>query len=695
MNQMRNFGEEEKEEKLEFLKREEIRTMAKDIAKLREIESQKERERIATLKPKEEIKAPVPPAPTVRPVPPAQPSRPIPSFPSAPPTPPAPPAPSAPSVPPTPIIPQMPSVPLIPPILGKKEEIPEKKVPEKKKEVPVGLIPKISKKPSLIQKILVRTIFLLILFLILGFFYWFFAVRQPPIEKITPPEEEISEITIPPSLILVNATETLEMATLEELPSVLSQFLEKTSEVEGFARILVKNTKENRLVSLEDLSSAFQTETPQEIFTKLDPDFTFVVYSQTQGKRTGLIGKVKEKSGLDIILKDWEQKIEKDGVFLSGEKIQTFSQYFKTSTYQEVEFRFLTISKDDLGICYALFDDYFVFATSFESMEKIIDELKIGELTKKIGQIFIIGFDGKSVTPELEKIFKEYKPGGVLLLQKNIENAEQLKNLTQALQELSLKETGLPLFIALDQEGGIISRIFFTEEKISQSEIKNSSEAYQIGKVRGGELKELGINLNLSPVADMADRGDFLFERSFQKSPAETGNLAKSLILGQNEAGILTALKHFPGYGGIASNPEETLVEKDTVPEISQFEIAMEANPEFVMTSNVIYKNLDPSLPFTFSPASVQFLKNNLGSEALVISDDLAQNYLLEKFSLKDTIIKPILAGVDVVIFSGWQASVSEALEIFYAAVRNGEIPESKINEKFTKITKLKQNLVY
>jgi len=628
----------------EFLKRGEIRTMQKDIARLREIEAQRERERIAVLKTKEEK----PPTPPIRP----------------------------------------------------KEE---------KKISLETLIPgPPSIRPSLLKKVLVRGILFLLCLLFIGFFYWLFVVRKPiPPEVPSPPPEEVVEkpkIIIPPSLILVEETRIFEISTTEEIPEVFNQSMAVELPENSFTRLAIKNLSENRLVSLEELSSAFQIEVPDsyppttlpperapKIFQKLEPDYTLALYSQKQGKRVALIAKVKEAEGLLELLKNWEKKIKEEGVFISGQKISTQVSYFRTAFHQKVGFRYLTISKEDLGICYAWFDDYFVVTTSFESMKKIIEELS---LEKKLGQLFIVGFEGKTVTPELENFFKKYKPGGVLLLSKNIENKEQLKNLISDLQNLSLKETGLPLIIAVDQEGGEISRIEFLEEKTPQSEIENLELAYQIGLKRAEELKELGVNLNLAPLLDFAQEGDFLFSRSFQKDSSQIGILAKSLISGQKAGGILTAFKHFPGYGQISFNPEEELAILEKIPEISQFKKTMEAKPELVMISNVIYKETDPSIPFIFSPTSIQFLKNNLGSGILIISDDLAQNSLLKSFSLKEIVTEPIEAGVDILIFSGWRLPVEQGLDEFLKAFRNGEISKEKIDKAISRVTQLKQKLL-
>lgn len=633
---------QEEREKLELLKRAEIKTMAKDIAELREAEAQAEREKISGLK-IEEKGAPAPP-------------------------------------------------------------------PSEKKEKTIleTLIPKLPfKKPPHLKKFLVRALILGSVILII-FLVWFLGIRKPaavvtppggfpPAGEVVPSEEETPEIVIPPSLIPVKETKILGVAKAEDIDDAFNQLMTEEIPEGDFVQVVIKNDEENRLAYLEDLATAFQVEVPPEIYHKLMPDYTLAIYSQKQGKRVALIGVVKEETGLKEILKNWETEIKENGVSVSGEKVLTLVPYFRTAFHNDIGFRYLTISKSDFGICYAWFDNYFVLTTSFESLKKTTDELEkktMSVLEEKAGQMFIVGFEGKTVTPQLEEFFKKYKPGGVLLLSKNIENKEQLQNLTSALQTLSLRETSFPLFIAVDQEGGLISRVDFTEEKTPQSEIENAEEAYQIGLKRGEELKALGINLNLAPLLDVVSVGDFVFERSFQKNPEEIGNLAKALISGQKAAGILTAIKHFPGYSGITFDPEEKLAVLEKIPEISQFKKAIEASPEMVMTSNVIYEEINPSLPFTFSLEGIQFLKNNLGSQPLIVSDDLDKNSLLNEFSLKEIVTAPLAAGVDILILSGWRLPAEQGLDAFWTAAKSGEISEITIEETASRIIQIKQSFL-
>lgn len=313
-------------------------------------------------------------------------------------------------------------------------------------------------------------------------------------------------------------------------------------------------------------------------------------------------------------------------------------------------------------------------------------------LEEKIGQMLIIGFEGTKLTQDVKNLIKTTRPGGVILFKKNIENPKQIKELINDLQEVSLSVIGLPLLVAIDQEGGVVSRIDFAKEKTGQSEIKTADQAYGVGLERGKELKELGINLNLSPVLDLTQPDDFLHNRSFQKDSEEIGILGQALISGQKKAGILTAIKHFPGYGSISFNPEEKLATLTNMPQVNNFRRAMAANPELIMLASVIYSSIDPNLPITLSPKGVSFLKKEVGDVPLVITDDLSQLSLLGNFSLKGAAMFSVEAGADLLLFSDYLSGASAA-SLLKEAVEEGDISEEIINKAALRIIQLKNKV--
>ena len=340
---------EEIKEKVEFLGREEVRTMQKDIARLQEKEARRERERITRLKTEEEARIEKERIEKIRRE--AEERR-------------------------------------------KVEEEREKKVEVlkeiEKKEKRKGIFekpfrpPLLLKKPSLLEKIFVRVAIIILVFLIFLnlFLFWYWYLKETPPQVPSPPPlvEEIvpQEVIIPPSLISVETTETLEISNPEELRSLLSQILERDLVRGQFVRILIKNELENKILGLKEFDEVLEIKTPENFYQKLENDFTLFIYPQEEGKRLGFVSEIKEKEGFSELLKSWESTIEKDfkNLFiLLGQEKPALVPYFKEGEYKNVTIKFQTISTSDLGICYGIFDKYFIFTTSWESIKKVIDKL--------------------------------------------------------------------------------------------------------------------------------------------------------------------------------------------------------------------------------------------------------------------------------------------------------------------------------
>ncbi len=659
------INKEGEDKKLEFLKREEIRTMRKDLKALREGKAERDRTKITGSKSKKGgfINTPV--------------------------------------------------------SVTKKDSSPK-----------LSFIPKSSKSPTRTNKVLRRVGFFLFFVFTIGAVYWVSNFGIPGFESLSPwknqenikedlfiseePEKEpvvVEKETISPDIISIEKTVSIELINNRGIfATATEQLIEETLPENLFSRILIKDKETGEPVKLESFTEDLYLETLFEnIGESTGETFNFLAYPQEEGQREVLIIKIEGEKAPGKTLELWEAKIIEEGFSLFGSLLptSTTSTFKSFNVNEEIPIRYITISREDLGVCYSLFKDYFILSSSFESIGKALEaldaiiiptstptttETETVELLplENIGQLFMVGFEGKIVTPQIETFFEKYKPGGVLLLSDNIESKEQLTILTQELQSLSKRVSGLPLLIAVDQEGGMISRIPFLEEKTPQSEIETTEEAYIIGLARGKELKEVGVNINLAPLLDDLGEENFYFERAFQKTPEVSGELASSLILGQKDAGILSTIKHFPGYTDVSFNPEYDLA-RINLPEIFQFKKAMEANPELVMVSNAIYPEIDFLLPFAFSIEAIDYLKDELGTSSLIICDDLSQDSLLNNFTLKEILAKPFQAGVDLLIFSGWRSPVDEAMDVFLKMVEDKELSETLVEESVLKIINFKQ----
>jgi len=541
-------------------------------------------------------------------------------------------------------------------------------------------------KSPVFEKIWIRIIVSLLVLAILAaigtFWYWYLVIKPGPAATSTAPP-------VPPAVQKVT----------KKQPEIVQQLLGEgyylpISPKKTSAIILHSGSSENG--DPYDIESVIELYRTAKVAThyligrngaiyQLAPD-NAIAYHAGAGKMPDGRGNVNNFSiGISLVYKETESPNDAQYESL-GWLVKGLKEKYDVTTENILGYKDIAPGKTtpwnfDLDKLKLLISYVPLPASPNNGAEFIFERLALEE---KIGQLLIVGIDGVKLTPELDRFMKTARPGGILLLKKNIENAAQIEKLIQDLQRISLAETGLPLFIAVDQEGGAVSRIDFAKEKTGQSEIKNADQAYDVGLERGKELRELGINLNLAPVLDSSEWStDFLYERSFQKNQEELTSSAKALILGQKTAGILTAIKHFPGYGGIFPNPEKNLNILAHLPEISQFQAVMEANPSLIMVASVVYPIIEDNLPFAFSENGIAFLKNKLGDGPLVITDDLSQDVFSKNFSLKERATMPLTAGVDILLFSSWEAGIIEAVK---------DLPEEVINKAALRVVKLKQD---
>lgn len=330
------------------------------------------------------------------------------------------------------------------------EKVQEKKPAETKKEGALPsfvsrekeIVRILPRRPTIRERLWFRVILVCILVVMLTglatFWYWYFAVQPKPTPFVcssdsdcepgqicspqgvcvnAPPIEECKtdadcpvgqicgpdkkcikkeeKIVIPTPLFQADRERTLTISSLEEIKSLLSQIIEEWQEAGIFTRLIIEDKSEKKVVGLKEFFSALFVRMPEEFYEKLDNEFTLFMYSQTQGNRIGFVTKIKDYTGLEDMLRKEEPKLEQDlePLFvLMGKKGSAVVPYFRDAInvpgYSGPNFRYKTLTKDDLGIVYLASGDYFIFTSSWKSMEEVAKKLAITgtrlEITKEL-----------------------------------------------------------------------------------------------------------------------------------------------------------------------------------------------------------------------------------------------------------------------------------------------------------------------
>lgn len=318
-------------------------------------------------------------------------------------------------------------------------------------------------------------------------------------------------------------------------------------------------------------------------------------------------------------------------------------------------------------------------------------DLRQMSLDEKIGQLLIVNFQSNYADKNIKKLISEYHIGGINFLSKNIANKEQAIKLTSDLNALS----SLPLFMAVDQEGGTVVRLKFLSELTSQNKIKDTKQAEQVAFKRAQELKQLGFNMNFSPVIDnVSDSSSYLSFRTFRFPPGIAGELGEAMVDGYKKGGIVSVIKHFPGYGDIILDPHKKQADLNISKEKLQSNLLPFKNiiknkkSLAVMTAHIIIPAVSRR-PATVSPEFInQILRKDLGFNGVVITDDLSM--VSAGDSIGQLSVDSIKAGVDIVIAGGRPIDSFNALK---QAVLTGEISEERINESVNRILRLKSEI--
>ncbi len=340
-------------------------------------------------------------------------------------------------------------------------------------------------------------------------------------------------------------------------------------------------------------------------------------------------------------------------------------------------------------------------------------------LERRIAQMLLIGFRAMDLTDDdpVARDLRQYGIGGVILFdydavlkcyQRDIASPEQLSALTASLRD----DSSLPLFVAIDQEGGRVSRLkesYGFPPTVSARSLGRGNDLAATRRHAGetaATLRAAGINVNFAPVVDLDVNPDNpvigRFERSFSADPAVVVAHAREVVLAHDRRGVATCLKHFPGHGSSSADSHFGLVDvSDTwsETELEPYRVLIdEGNCRMVMTAHIYNRRLDPVYPATLSQATVTgLLRERLGFDGVVVSDDLQMGAIRQNYPFETAIEKAILAGVDVLDIcneSVYEPDVApRTIELVARLTRQGVISEARIDRSYRRIMKLKRAL--
>lgn len=368
-----------------------------------------------------------------------------------------------------------------------------------------------------------------------------------------------------------------------------------------------------------------------------------------------------------------------------------------------------------------------VFATTESSIDEIINK-KISTMTleQKLGQMLQLDFrqwndeDVTTINEDIKKIIDEYDLGGVILFANNVKETAQTTKLVHDLQNVIENDSSndIPLFITVDQEGGIVTRLGTGTNlpgNMALGATRNETYAYNAGKIIGTELKALGINVNFAPVLDVNNNpsNPVINVRSISSDPNLVGKLGTKIIQGIQETGISATAKHFPGHGDTATDShyglpiiEKSLDELQNT-ELIPFKFAINNGIDMIMTAHIGMPKIENEiieleegsipLPATLSDDVITgILRNELGYDGVVITDALNMEAITENFTESEAVIKTINAGVDIALMptilrnNQDVSKLQTIIENLVEAVKLNEISENRINDSVYRILKLK-----
>lgn len=341
-----------------------------------------------------------------------------------------------------------------------------------------------------------------------------------------------------------------------------------------------------------------------------------------------------------------------------------------------------------------------------EEKPSLVDETLAGmTLHEKVCQMMFVtpeeltGEDGVTVAGDATRqALENYPVGGIVYFAKNLESQDQVNEMI----DNSQKDSSIGLFVATDEEGGVVNRLMDTVGTTyigSMYYYKDDGDetAYENAYTIANDMSALGFNLDFAPVADVWSNPDntVIGERAYSDDYAQAAELVGNAVKGFNDGGVMCTLKHFPGHGDTAEDSHYSSAyvhrtkEEIMADEMQPFRSGIEAGAEFVMVGHLIVPDID-EVPATLSyKIATGILRDELKFEGVAITDSFEMESIADNYSVDDAVVMSVKAGMDMILQPKDMASAVNSIE---QAVADGELSEDRIDESVRRILTLKES---
>ena len=332
-------------------------------------------------------------------------------------------------------------------------------------------------------------------------------------------------------------------------------------------------------------------------------------------------------------------------------------------------------------------------------IETIIKGLTVEQ---KVGQLMMIGFGGKEMGPEIERLLKAYQVGAVALYSRNVRSPAQVRQLILDIRRVTAH--GVQPFLAIDQEGGNVVRVRDRVAVLPGSMLLGATRdpvlAFLAGQAQAVDLRMLGFDMNLAPVLDTNHnpRNPVINVRAFSDRAPLVSQLGTAFVRGQQDGGLATVAKHFPGHGTTAHDSHFSLpriqldLDQMLATELTPFSQAIASGLDAIMTAHVQMPAVDPDgTPSSLSRAVItDLLRKRLHFDGLVLTDDLEMRAISESRGVGPAAVQAIQAGADMVMVIWTPRRKKEVYETLLSAVEKGSISKTRLDTSVRRILRLK-----